>query len=74
MPHDDTWNGHSAVTINYNFPHSQVIGHALFQAVGNAAENATPIHVRVNNVDLAQTGSRMYGSYAWLESRGNDFG
>ncbi|MEX2187233.1 MAG: lamin tail domain-containing protein [Pirellulales bacterium] len=73
IPHDTTWNGLSAVTINYNFSHSQVMGAALFQAVGQATESATPIQLRVNNADLAQSGNRMYGSYAWLETRGNDF-
>ncbi|RIK83172.1 MAG: hypothetical protein DCC68_04345 [Planctomycetota bacterium] len=71
--HDATWSGLSSLTINYNYPHSQVIGSTLFQAVGQPAEFATPIQLRVNNANLSQSGNRMYGSYAWLETRGNDF-
>ncbi len=71
--HDDTWNGRSAATINYNYSHSQVLGLALFQAVGQPAESGAAIQVRVNNANLSQTGNRMYGSYAWVETRGNDF-
>ena len=73
FPHDDTWNDRSAATINYNFTYNQVLAATMFQAAGNPAEDATPIQLRVNNANLAQTGNRMYGSYAWLETRGNDF-
>ena len=64
---DDTWQGRSSFQFNCQYPHSQVLGALLMQLAGLAAQEATPVRLRINGVDLAESGSRMYGRYARIE-------
>jgi len=71
--HDRLWHGMSSLNINSNYPHSQILGSALFQFAGLAAANAVPVQVRVNGVNLAQPGGRMFGTYAAVEPLNGEF-
>lgn len=64
---DDPWDGRTSFQFNCQFPHSQVLGALLVQQSGIAVQEATPVRLRVNGVDLAQAGSLMYGRYARIE-------
>jgi len=73
FPNDTSWQGLSALAINYNNTASQAIGSTLFQVAGLAAPEETPVQVRVNGANLAVSGSMMYGSYVAKEGYDSDF-
>ncbi|MEX0586384.1 MAG: CotH kinase family protein, partial [Pirellulales bacterium] len=72
VPNDDLWLDRSDLTLNAYFPHSQMLGAAAFQAAGQPVADSLVIEVRVNNVDLAETGNRMFGHYVLNETRNTD--
>ncbi len=67
---DDRWNGRSTISLNCQYPYSQVLGNVLFARAGIAPQDAVIMQVRVNGADPAESGSRMFGRYAMLEGRG----
>ncbi len=70
---DDRWNGRGGITINAYYPHSQVLGNTLFTRAGIATQEAAVVRVRLNGVDMAETGARMYSRYARLEGRNSEW-
>ncbi len=70
---DGKWAGRSSLTLNAYFPHSQALGNALFTRAGIATQEAAVIRVRLNGVDMAETGAQMLGRYARLEGRNSDW-
>ncbi|MBE0535750.1 MAG: lamin tail domain-containing protein [Phycisphaerae bacterium] len=71
--HDDPWNGITALNINSKYTFNQVMGSLMFRLTGTAAPETVAVKVRVNGQNLAETGSRMYGLYAALESYNGDY-
>jgi hypothetical protein len=65
----DPWNDRRSFGLNCRFPYAQVLGAALFQRAGLAVQDSAIVRLRVNGVDLAETGGRMYGRYNRQEGR-----
>jgi hypothetical protein len=73
FPRDAPWNGLEAINLNTQYTHLQLAGLRLFQATGGVAENAKPVHVRVNGVDLTTPGAPAFGMYIQLEASDSVF-
>ena len=73
IPSDRPWEGLSAVNINAKFTYVQVIGNIIFSRAGIFAPKVNAAQVLVNGNNLAATGSRMYGKYAFLEAVEGEF-
>jgi len=71
--HDRPWKEITALNINSKYAYSQVAGSALWRMAGLPAADATAVQVRVNGQNLAESGVRMYGSYAALEVLDSDW-
>jgi len=71
--HDRKWKKVSAVTINYSYAYSQLIGYAIFHMAGLPTSNAQDIQLRVNGEDISESGNLMFGSYVMIETFGGDF-
>jgi CotH kinase protein/Lamin Tail Domain/Right handed beta helix region len=67
IPTDRTWEGVSALNINSKYTPLQVLGGVIYNMAGIPMPNTNPAQVRVNGANLAETGSRMFGRYAFLE-------
>ncbi len=70
---DDKWNGRASMALNCQWGYSQVLGNTLFDLAGIPPQEAAIVRVRVNGTDLSESGNRMYGRYARVESRGGDW-
>lgn len=70
FPADNPWQGRAALELNSHFPHSQVLSAAVWRRAGLPAGEAAPVKFRLNGVDHAETGVRMFGSYARAEAPG----
>ena len=70
---DEAWNGWPSVKFNAQYPHSQVFGSTYFRAMGMETAQAAASLLRVNGEDLARSGPNMFGSYARVESFGNEY-
>jgi len=73
FPHDRPWHGVTAINVNSKYTPLQVAASAVFRMAGLPAEDGAAVQVRVNGENLAETGSRMYGSYAHLQTLDSDF-
>ncbi len=73
LPNDRPWEGVTAINVNSKFTHSQIIGSAIFNRAGVVAPNANAAQVRVNGANLAESGVRMHGAYAFLEVLSGEF-
>ena len=73
IPSDRPWEDLTAININSKYTYLQVFGNILFNRAGLFAPLANAAQVRVNGVDLAETGDRMYGKYAFLEAVEGEF-
>ncbi|NQU22058.1 MAG: lamin tail domain-containing protein, partial [Candidatus Nealsonbacteria bacterium] len=71
--HDRPWHDVTAVNFNTRSTYLQVVGHLLFRMAGLPAEEGLPVQIRVNGANRSVAGSRMYGSYAQLQSYGSDY-
>jgi len=72
IPHDRPWQGYTAVTMNTQRTHSQIIGSAVFRYADIPAADATAVRFLINGVDHADAGSDMYGCYVALEALDSD--
>jgi len=70
---DRPWKDVRALNLNSKYPHSQVVGSAIYRLAGLPAAAAFPVQVRVNGQNLAETNARMYGSYAAVEVKNSDY-
>ena len=66
LPHDRSWQGYKALTINAREPHSQSIGSAVFRYADIPAIDTTPIEFLINGTNLAP--ADRYYRYNWLEA------
>ena len=73
IPSDRPWENLTAININSKYTYLQVIGNIIFNRAGISAPNTNATQVRVNGVNLAETGNRMYGKYAFLEAVEGEF-
>ena len=69
---DHPWNGTTALNFNGTYSMEDIAGSAVMRAAGLAVQNVVPAQLRINNVNLATTGSDMFGSFSWLESEDSD--
>lgn len=71
---DRTWKGVSALNLNGQFSHVQVLGSVLSLKSGLIGADSRPVQVRVNNANLANNGPETYGGmYAANEAIGSDW-
>ncbi|HEX2749890.1 MAG TPA: CotH kinase family protein, partial [Verrucomicrobiales bacterium] len=68
FPAGDPWQGRTALEVNSQYPHSQVLAAAVWRRAGLAAGEAVAVHFRLNGVDAAEAGGRMFGRYARAEA------
>ncbi|MBN2474231.1 MAG: lamin tail domain-containing protein [Pirellulales bacterium] len=73
FPHDQPWQGVTAININARYTYVQHIGHTIFRMAGLPAEDTRAVQVRVNGRNLARAAAPMYGSYVQLEVTDSDF-
>src|ERR1043166_7267233 len=64
IPNDQLWKGVQHLNINSRYTHAQHLGAVINQKSGLAGADSRAVQVRVNNANLAVSGSPMYGSYA----------
>ena len=70
---DDPWGDLGTLQINCRYPHSQALGAFCFERAGIAPQSSVPVRIRVNGLDLAEPGVRMYGRYVRNEAIGGDW-
>lgn len=71
---DRTWKGVSALNLNGQFSHVQVLGSVLSLKSGVIGADSRPVQVRVNNANLANNGPQTYGGmYAANEAIDSDW-
>lgn len=73
FPHDDPYEGITALNINNRFGYLQVLGSAVWQMADLPAPTATAVELRINGRDLALNNDKMYGSYVAVEAVDSDF-
>ncbi|MBN1123451.1 MAG: CotH kinase family protein, partial [Sedimentisphaerales bacterium] len=69
--HDRRWKGVEAVNLNSKYPHSVVVGYAIYRLAGMPAPNSYPIQMRVNGLNPAEVYddyARTYNSYIAVEA------
>ncbi len=65
---DRKWNNKSAINLNSQFTHAQVIGGQVSLLAGLPSEYARAVQLRVNGSNPANAGLRQFGSYAAVEA------
>ena len=73
MRTDDLWKDRPAIQLNCRYPHSQILAANVFALGGIAEQSARPVRLIMNGVSIAETGSRMFGSYARIETLNGDW-
>jgi hypothetical protein len=73
FPHDNTWKSVRSINLNTQYTYTQVAGSALGRLAGLPCAEATPVQVRINGANLAQSGGQMYGAYVHVEVIDSDF-
>jgi hypothetical protein len=73
IPNDRRWKGQQAFNLNTMYTHSQVMGTVMFRKAGLPVEDSFFVRVRVNGVDLANSGGPQYGCYVHLEELNTDW-
>ena len=78
IPSDRPWNGMTALNVNSQYPHAQLVGSVIAQKAGLPAANARAVQLRVNGENLARTGppsggdGASWGSYVLVEPINNE--
>jgi len=70
---DRRWKGVLGLNLNTRQVHLQVLGSTLAIKAGAVGTHSRAVQMRVNNQNLAQSGSPMFGSYAANEAYGVDW-
>jgi len=70
---DQLWKRVSAINLNTQYTHAQLLGSAWYRRAGLPAGSARPVQVRVNNANLATSGSPSYGLYVCAEVLNSEF-
>ncbi len=70
---DKRWKGITAVNLNSQYTHSQVVGAVLSAISGLQAEFQKPVQLRVNNLTNASPNSPQFGSFAHQEVPDGDY-
>jgi hypothetical protein len=79
FPSDRPWNGLTAINLNSQYPHAQLVGSVLAQKSGLPAANARFVQLRVNGVNLVREGppdagdGASWGSYVLVEPINNEW-
>ncbi|MES2706834.1 MAG: lamin tail domain-containing protein [Verrucomicrobiota bacterium] len=71
--HDDLWRDRAGMQMNCRYPHSQVLAANCFELAGLPQQSARPARLLINNISQAETGSRMFGTFARVESLNGDW-
>ena len=64
LPKDKPWNGRFGINLNTQYTESQVLGSALMRRAGLPMAESRAARVRVNGLNLANSGSPQFGYYA----------
>jgi hypothetical protein len=70
---DRRWNGVTALNLNSQYTHSQIVGAAIAGSAGLVTEQHRRVQLHVNGIERAKAGSPQYGSYVHQEAIGSDF-
>lgn len=70
---DDPWKKVSGLNLNTRYTHLQHLGSILARKSGVDGADSIAVQVRVNNQNLASSGSPMFGSYAANEDISGDW-
>lgn len=70
---DDPWKKVSGLNLNTRYTHLQHVGSILARKSGVDGADSIAVQVRVNNQNLASSGSPMFGSYAANEEISGDW-
>jgi hypothetical protein len=71
---DDEWNGVTALNLNGQYPHSQLLGAVLSLKAGVGGADSRAVQVRVNNSNLGSNSAVMFGTcYAANEEVDSDW-
>ena len=75
IPNDSDWKGRTALNLNTQYTHLQLVGSALMRRAGLTASESRAVQVRVNNVDLTggATTAPTNGFYVCNEVQDGDF-
>jgi hypothetical protein len=79
IPSDRPWNNLTAINLNSQYPHAQLVGSVVAQKAGLPAANARLAQVRVNGQNLARSGAPIggdgasWGSYVLVEPINNEW-
>jgi len=79
IPSDRPWHGLTAINLNSQYPHAQIIGSVIAQKFRVPSANARFVQVRVNAINLARSGpptggdGASWGTYALLEPINNQW-
>jgi hypothetical protein len=79
IPSDRPWNGLTAINLNVQYPHAQLVGSVVAQKAGLPAANARVVQVRINGENLARSGPPVagdgasWGSYVLVEPINNEW-
>ena len=74
FPHDQTFNGAVSLNLNSRIVHAQILGSAIYRLAGMPAAEGIPMQVRINGVNLAESGGPdMFGSYVQMETINGSF-
>ena len=65
---DRPWNNKTAINLNSQYPHAQVIGGQISLLAGLPSEYARAVQLRVNGTNPANAGAPQFGSYAAVEA------
>jgi len=72
VPTDRRWKGQREFNLNTQFTESQFAGYLMATRSGLDSEFARIVRVRLNNRDLANTGSPQFGCYIHVEAPNSD--
>lgn len=71
---DRPWKGVTALNLNGQYSHAQLLGSALALKAGLAGSDSRPVQLRVNNANLGNNGPQTYGTmYAANEVMNSDW-
>lgn len=73
FPRDAPWRGLDVINLNTQHTHSQTIGYAIHRLAGMASYRTTPVKVRINGEDWANSGSPQFGHYVHNEVLNDEF-
>jgi hypothetical protein len=72
IPSDRRWRGVTALNLNSQYTHCQLIGGVLASQAGLVTETHQRVQLRINGIERAQAGLPQFGSYIHQEAVNSD--